>query len=131
MIEYIYNDGTSAHRGVWHIAEGPVEIEEVPERVSEHEGKNCKSITVYPAHKKYKVREVLCHQMPRYGWGTKNPYVIQAGGTTYSYAFCYREKPHKEPTEHKKVTQTLDWQYKQDDMPSPLCSRCGRKAGVL
>ena len=150
---FVWNEGSSAHRGVWHLVEGEVEWQTVPEQVTEYEGKTfdhhtskCDKNRV-GKHWDYTLRRYVepdctCghsgEQNGTYKSVTVHPeHVIgvvekvacnqvgriRSGGLSYNYGRYKLAKPGE--TQHRVRDVVLP--YIQEEEPRPLCSRCKAK----
>jgi hypothetical protein len=117
MYDFIANDGSYAHRGVWHITEN-LKVEDKPAETSTREWKPGHTVTyIRPAHTIY-TGDAICGQVKG----------LREGGLDWG--------------RHSKDNTTITYRAKRANVlrdalnvpdqfiPGPLCSRCAKKAGI-
>jgi hypothetical protein len=133
MTDYIYNEGTSAHRGVWHVVEGEIIYSDWAERSHKYKSDyfNETTITKFPAVEKAEAKaKVMCASF--------NTYSGEKGYVRVRLAeWEGRGGPSKPKKEHTIITKVATLNRKDtlvfEDppfVPAPLCTRCKKKAGV-
>ena len=122
-MDFINNDGSYAHRGVWHITDNLTQ-EVVPGRetsyVSTWREPNVTFVDIYPEYIKYK-GDAICGQ--RDG--------ITQGKTDWGSG-KYSRKPDaggRVVTRHRVIRPDVVFGL-DGYIPGPLCSRCAKKAGL-
>lgn len=122
-VKFVYNDGSSAHRGVWHMVKD-AKVQVVEKKVTEYDSSyyNEKYINVHPEHEVHTVT-TMCGQ----------PRAIVTGNRSKWPRNNWSRKPSAEHRDVERVVKYLPPQYwpaGPEFPPQPLCSRCAKKAGV-
>ncbi len=116
MLDFIYNEGSAAHRGVWHVTDNlDVKVHEAHE-----ESQTYRNVTFKHEYPKYEVAtgQFIC------GQGT-----ARTGRALGSYRAYTKEPVEGVVTIPHTVHRAL-YQRGLDNVPEPLCSRCRKKAGL-
>jgi hypothetical protein len=133
MPDFIYNNGSYAHRGVWHVVEGEIEWEDVEERTATYKSDyfNETSITHYPKVERAIAKaKVMCPAFNSYE-NNKQPLRVVL------YDYDHGGGSRKPLAEHRTIERTAKIRYNPslvfenpEWVPAPLCSRCAKKAGL-
>lgn len=118
MTDYIYNEGTSGHRGVWHATED-LEERVHPAKVRE----------MAYSDRTYRIEtpewsEFLGSPMCRQSWGGSR---FRTGGTTGGN---WSNKPNADGVVVVRKRAERPNVVVSGPPPAPLCSRCARKVGL-
>jgi hypothetical protein len=125
VTSFIFNQGSSGHRGVWHAVEGEVEIRTVEERVSDYTNsyRNVRSIHTYPEHKEYSAK-TMCSSFKSYSGKRK----MTVRDEVSSPGYPRRTRAVLETVETtSKVKPCRCIAIEPPYTPEPLCYACRSK----
>lgn len=118
QVDYIYNDGSYAHRGVWHVTDN-LEVTVHPARVREDKYPHA-SVTYRNEDPEYETAtgRAICGQKDRISTGGRDAY------------YSDYKKPAVDGVKTIRGRAVRALYQRGGNPPMPLCSRCARKAGV-
>lgn len=119
LIDFIHNDGSYAHRGVWHVTEN-LTVEHHPARETTRELRPGRKVTHRFEETTTYRGDAICGQASR----------LQQGG--HDWARLVKEESTEDHPVYlsRRVRHPSYIRTTADNAPGPLCSRCARKAGV-
>ena len=119
-MDFIANDGSYAHRGVWHITDN-LKVEVIPASTTEREWKPGHHIQyIRPEHTVYK-GDAICGQKDG----------MREGGLDWGRSRDIDDTHSVMSYRVRKANVILDiHSVPEVYRPGPLCSRCEKKAGL-
>lgn len=127
-LDFIYNEGSYAHRGVWHVTDN-LEVKHFEASdITEHGYGSRLERTITPAYEVAK-GDAICGQVDG----------MQTGSAVYSNLMYQSPdgSTHRAPSGPDDIllirrrAHRANYQRGLDNPPGPLCSRCEKKAGLV
>lgn len=116
-VDFIYNDGSAAHRGVWHVTDNLVVTQHPAEQRPFFGG--AAGYFDNPAYETA-TGDAICGQRDR----------IKTGRMGYFYSDWKKPVVDGKRVVRGRPERAMYLRDSADRPPMPLCSRCAKKAGV-
>lgn len=119
LIDFIYNEGSSAHRGVWHVTDN-ADIKVTPAQDKTEPGYSGRPVRrIHPEYRTIR-GDAICGQVR-----------CSTGGLDYGrYTYESKGTPDEVFVIKRRARRPNFVRTTCDKAPGPLCSRCARKAKV-
>lgn len=119
MLDFIYNEGSSGHRGVWHVTDN-LSVQTY-KALDETEASTAGGRLIRRVHPEYAIAtgDAICGQVN-----------CRTGGLDYGkYHYENKDTPEEVLVVASRSARS-NYQRGLDNPPGPLCSRCEKKANI-